>query len=90
MRFGRRQVEEAVRVEEGDAAVLLPDLPVLALDHQRRAGGARRGASITASASGSWRPTMQPMPCLRMPAFSPAISAQRLAEVLLVVDRRPG
>ena len=33
-------------------------------------------ASITASASGSWRPTTQPMPCLRMPAFSPAISGR--------------
>ena len=32
---GQRQVEEAVRVEVGHAAVLLPDLPVLAFDHER-------------------------------------------------------
>ena len=82
----QRQPPLAAGIAEDHAIAVARCLPFPAVARKRRPSSPPR-ASNTASASGGCGPTTAGTPGLRMPAFSTAIGAQRVAEMLHMIER---
>ena len=90
VKLRRRQIERPIIVLIDEPAAFLGRGPVLA--RNRQSGACMRAAcrSMTASASRIWFTVTAGTSSSRMPAFSAAMSSERVAEKVAVVERQFG